>query len=109
MNKIAKILRDKKDIEAFDKFAAELDKPVFPENDGKLHLRLVKTHDREIICDQDGREVQGIQGFRYEQMDVDAVPQLTLVLFVNRSQWTPELGVLARGLLGDKGSLPVSD
>lgn len=69
----------------------------FPVRPDEVHLRLIKTHDSEVICDQDGRELSGVVGFRYEQVDVDSVPTLTVSLKVNPSSWDAGLGVIKGG------------
>jgi hypothetical protein len=72
-------------------------KRPFPEAPNEIHLRLVKTHDKEVICDQHGRELQGVTGFRYEQTEPDSIPVLVLKLVVNACDWSKDLGVVQKG------------
>jgi hypothetical protein len=65
---------------------------AFPISDDKVHLRLVKTHDKEVICDQYGRELDGVIGFRYEQVAIDVCPKLTVLLRVRPCDWGERLG-----------------
>jgi hypothetical protein len=97
MNKIANLLRDKDDAKTVEDLMASVSDNVFPVKGDQVQLRLVKTHDKEIICDQDGRELVGVIGFRYEQIEVDSLPQLTVMMKVNWSEWTPKLGVIEGG------------
>jgi hypothetical protein len=78
------------------RFIDELDR-AFPVKTGTVHLQLVKSRDREVVCDQDGRELAGVQGFRYEQADVESVPVLIIKLVVSPSKWSPDLGVKKDG------------
>jgi hypothetical protein len=78
---------------------AELFNPrkLFEERPDEIHLRLVKTHDKEVICDQHGRVLNGVRGFRYEQVGVETVPILTLELMINPCGWDDHLGVIKGG------------
>jgi hypothetical protein len=68
-----------------------------PPPDDEVHLRLVKTHDREVICDQKGRMLDGVVGFRYEQTTVDGPALLTVKVYVQPCEWKAKLGVIKGG------------
>ena len=70
---------------------------IWPKRADEIQLRLVKTHDKEVICDQDGRVLHGVRGFRYEQADIDECPVLVVKLYVNPSGWDNKLGVISKG------------
>ena len=70
---------------------------AFPVKPDEVHLRLIKTHDDEVICDQDGRSLSGVIGFRYEQTEHDSAPILIVKLVVEPSGWSRKLGVREGG------------
>jgi hypothetical protein len=66
--------------------------PTIAGRSGEIELRLVKSHDGEIICDQDGRPLWGVIGFRYEAIDPDTAPTLTIKVHVNACHWDRKMG-----------------
>lgn len=70
---------------------------AFPEKSDEVHLQLVKCKGCEVICDQDGRVLAGVRGFRYEQLDLDSVPILIVKMIVKPSRWDKGTGVSRQG------------
>lgn len=61
----------------------------------RIRLRLVKDHDREVICDQHGRELADVISFAYEtSVAADEVSQtLTVRVHAGDVTWDGDLGV----------------
>jgi hypothetical protein len=57
-----------------------------------IRLRLVKTHDSETICDQDGRPVADVVAYRYGCPDPGGPGVLIVKVYQDQVNWDRNLG-----------------